>query len=504
MAIKSITQRWALNTLSVVFVAIVIICALLSYFMRNFYYSGARQAITARANSVSGILIRLLDDDTVNFNAELRSMIENSEEKNKMEITAIDHNGDVALSSSGFSYAKQDEMPDYYDAMVSPDGMGQYVGRNSAGENIMAVTLMIPYINAEYSAIRYVVSMEAIDKLLLLYFFISGLVGLGILGLVLISGLYFVKSIVIPVREVGAAARRFASGDMSTRITKKSDDELGELSDIINFMADELSHSEDLKNEFISSVSHELRTPLTAIKGWSETLITTEQTDTKMMQKGMKVILNETERLTGMVEELLDFSRMQNGRLTIVKTTMDLLAELGDAVLMYAERARRDKIELLYDEPETVCYFFGDKNRLRQVFINIIDNALKYSDAGGKVSVELKEHDNMIDITVTDNGCGISREDLPKVKTKFYKANTTRRGSGIGLAIANELVLMHGGEIIVESELNVGTKVTIRLPANLKKGETRKTEISTPGEHAADERKRQYHEFDNDDFYGLN
>lgn len=486
MAIKSITQRWALNTLSVVFVAIVMICALLSYFMRNFYYSGAKQTITARANSVSGILMRILDDDTVNYNAELRYMVENSEEKDKMEITAIDHNGVAALSSSGFSYPKQEEMPDYREAVMSPSGTGQYMGRNSAGEKIMAVTVMIPYINAEFSAIRYAVSMEEIDKLLFIYMIVSALVGIGILGLVLISGLYFVKSIVIPVREVGAAASRFASGDMSIRITKKSDDELGELSDIINYMADEISHSEDLKNEFISSVSHELRTPLTAIKGWSETLVTTEQSDSVMMQKGMRVILSETERLTIMVEELLDFSRMQNGRLTIVKTTMDLFAELGDAVLMYAERARRDKIELIYDEPDTVCYFFGDKNRLRQVFINIIDNALKYSDAGGRVEVLLLEHDGMIEIKVIDNGCGIAAEDLPKVKTKFYKANTTRRGSGIGLAVANELVLMHDGEIIVESELEVGTEVTIRLPANLKKGEIRKTEISTPGEHSID------------------
>lgn len=485
MAIKSITQRWLLNSLSVVLIAVVIIAVALAFFMQNFYYTGAKQVISTRANSVTNILIRLFEDDTVNFNAELRGVIENSDEKNHMEITAIDHNGKIALSSSGFSYTKQEDMPDYSEAVTSSSGLGHYVGENAAGEKIMAVTVMIPYINAEYSAIRYVVSMEAIDRLLLVYILISLVVGIAILGFVMVSGSYFIKSIVIPVREVGAAARKFATGDMSTRIIKKSDDELGELCDIINFMADEISATEELKNEFISSVSHELRTPLTAIKGWGETLMTLPLEEKQTMKKGLRVITGETERLSLMVEELLDFSRMQNGRFTLVKTAIDILAELGDAVLMYTERARRDNIELIYNEPEMLPFFFGDKNRLRQVFINIIDNALKYSDAGDVVSIDASEAEGNIIITVADTGCGISRSDLPKIKTKFYKANTTRRGSGIGLAVANEIVLMHDGSIEIESEPDVGTTVTIKFPVNLKKGENRKTEISTTVEFNA-------------------
>lgn len=481
MAIKSITQRWIVNTLSVILIAIIFIAVAFSFAIKNFYYSGVRQSVESRANVVSGILLRVSDDNTVNFNTELRNIVENSDEKDKFEITAIDHNGKVALSSSGFSYTKQDDMPDYRDAMKSSNGKGYYVGRNTAGEKIMAVTVMISNITAEYSAVRFVVSMEAIDRLLMVYMGVFGIVALVILSFVVISGLYFVKSIVIPVRDVGAAARKFATGDMSTRIIKKSDDELGELCDIINYMADEISNSEEVKNEFISSVSHELRTPLTAIKGWSETLMALENSDQDRatMEKGLRVIDTETERLSAMVEELLDFSRIQNGKLTLVKTPIDILAELGEAVLMYTERARRDQIALVYHEPEMVSPIFGDKNRLRQVFINVIDNALKYSDAGGTVTIDVKEVEGFVNIVVEDTGCGISREDLPKIKTKFYKANLTRRGSGIGLAVANEIVMLHDGEILVDSELDVGTVVTIRLPVNLKKGETRKTEIST-------------------------
>ena len=227
-------------------------------------------------------------------------------------------------------------------------------------------------------------------------------------------------------------------------------------------MADELSNTESMKNEFISSVSHELRTPLTAIKGWSETLYDIDDPET--IKKGMRVITHETERLSHMVEELLDFSRMQNGRFTLMKSTMDILAELGEAVLIFQERAYREKIKIVYYEPDMLPFVFGDKNRIRQVFINIIDNAIKYSDPDDIVTIDAYEENNYIHITVSDTGCGISEADLPKVKTKFYKANHSRRGSGIGLAVADEIINMHGGRLLLSSEQDVGTTVKISLP----------------------------------------
>ena len=328
----------------------------------------------------------------------------------------------------------------------------------------MAVTLTFSIVNSEISAIRFVVSLENVDAVIFQLIVGISIVAAAVLALVLISGLLFVKSIVRPVRDIGTAARQIAGGDFKSRIEKVSNDEVGELCETINFMADELENSEKMKNEFISSVSHELRTPLTAIKGWAETLIDTENYDLATMKKGMRVISAETERLSGMVEELLDFSRIQNGRFSLVFQKMDLLAELGEAVLMYAEKAKRDSIEIIYEEPEMLPVIYGDKNRLRQVFINVIDNAIKYSDPGGRVKIDAFARDENIMITVADSGCGISPEDLPMIKTKFFKANHTRRGSGIGLAVANEIISMHHGSIDIESTLNVGTTVIITIP----------------------------------------
>lgn len=474
MVIKSITQRWILNSLSVILIVVVLISIIVSIFMKNLYYTGAEQVITSRANSVSSLLIRMLDDDSMNFNSEIRNIVENSEDKDSMEITAIDHNGKIALSSSGFSYTNEESIQDYEIASTSLNGIGKYTGTNSSGEKIMAVTLMIPYINADYSAIRYVVSLEEIDRILLIYIIISIVVGLGILGFVIISGMYFIKSIVLPIREIGVVARKYATGDLSTRIEKKSNDELGELCDIINFMADEMKASEEMKNEFISSVSHELRTPLTAIKGWGETLMTFSETEDDTMKKGVRVITSETERLSLMVEELLDFSKIQSGKMQLVSANIDILAELEDVLIMYGERAKREGIELTYDDPNIMPFFYGDRNRLRQVFINIVDNGLKYSDTGGSVTVKATQDSDYIFISVKDTGVGIAVEDLPKLKTKFFKANTSRRGSGIGLAVANEIITMHGGEILIESTIDVGTTVTIKLPNNPKKNDSKK------------------------------
>ena len=121
-------------------------------------------------------------------------------------------------------------------------------------------------------------------------------------------------------------------------------------------------------------------------------------------------------------------------------------------------------ITLNYYEPEMLPFIYGDKNRLRQVFINIVDNAIKYSDSGDTVSVEAFEDERGVVIAISDTGIGIKQEDLPKVKTKFFKANHTRRGSGIGLAVANEIISLHGGTLDINSEEGVGTTVVIVLP----------------------------------------
>ena len=261
------------------------------------------------------------------------------------------------------------------------------------------------------------------------------------------------------------AARRIALGDYDSRIEKTYNDEIGELCDTINYMAEEISAAEQMKNDFISSVSHELRTPLTAIKGWSETL---QQPDVgeELTQKGLEVIAGEAERLSGIVEELLDFSRMQGGRMTFTFDKVDVLAELQEAVFLFRERARKEGVALQYVDSADLPPVIADRDRLKQVFINIIDNAIKYSDPGGKVRVEAARMGQHVQVVISDSGVGISPEDLPRVKSRFFKGDRSRPGSGIGLALADEIVRRHGGWIDIDSEPGVGTTVSVMLPVS--------------------------------------
>jgi len=326
----------------------------------------------------------------------------------------------------------------------------------------MAVSVILKTSGTPKNAIRIITSLDKIDGQIAAFTIAIGAGSILIILLLLILGMYFIKSIIQPIRKIGSNARKLATGDFSVRIEAEQDDEIGELCSVFNYMADELESSEHIKNEFISSVSHELRTPLTAIKGWSETI--TEIDDERMRKKGLGIITRETERLSAMVEELLDFSRMQNGKLSLQTSNIDIIAELADAVLMYGEKAKDDKITLDFEESEEIAIVNGDKNRLRQVFINIIDNAIKYTGAGGTVNVRFEKSNEHIVIYIADNGCGISKTDLPKIKNRFFKANNTVRGSGIGLAVADEIVKMHGGSLDISSELGKGTTVSITLP----------------------------------------
>jgi signal transduction histidine kinase len=454
------------NSFAVVAVVLLAIAIALFFVLRQYYYGAVSQLLHSEANTVAGILNRYYSVDP----NEIRRSIEEFNRKNHMELMAINSQGQVVLTSSGFSPYENYVLPDFHAAREH--GSGQYVGYFNNTEKYMAVTVMLEPSDradddSDYSAIRLVTSLEAVDAQIYSLTLFVGFLSIATLLLLLFLGLYFIRSIVSPLRQIGHSAKRLADGDFSARITEtRNEDEIGELCRVFNHMADELENSESLKNEFISSVSHELRTPLTAIKGWSETVL--DLRDDETTEKGMRVIIAEADRLTGMVEELLDFSRIQSGSLSLQMADLDIIEELSEAVLVCTERATREGITILLDSAAyNTQRVHGDKHRIRQVFLNIIDNAIKYSERDSFVKIDAEVHgghNKRIVISITDYGCGISAADLPKVKLKFFKANNTRRGSGIGLAVADEIVSLHGGKLDIKSGTGKGTSVRITLP----------------------------------------
>ncbi len=467
MAVKKITKRWLFNSLGVILVILIALEVVISFSVKNYFYQSVERIVYSQGETVSGLLSKYDFESDGDYEAYFRNIVTSFEKRNIMELMAINSEGEVILTSSGFLPESDSLTPDYYEALESVNKSAKYIG-DLGDEKVLSVTVAVENGTESFSSFRLVTSLENTDRQIIMAIIGTSLVGIAIIFFVVVSGSYFINSIVNPVGQIGTAAKKIAEGNFNTRLEKKTDDEIGELCETINDMAEELGATEKMKNDFISSVSHELRTPLTAIKGWAEMLEDSSKDnsiDNATLQRGMGVIIGETERLSVMVEELLDFSRLQSGRMILQPMKLDIIAELSEAVLTFEQRAIREKKELIYEESEDIIPVMADKNRIRQVFVNVIDNAIKYSDEGDSVTISAaRAGDGFVDIVIADTGIGIPADQLEKVKTKFFKGNATRRGSGIGLAVVDEIVKMHGGEILLASVEGKGTTVTVRLP----------------------------------------
>lgn len=463
--IRGIRKRWLLNSIGVVL--LILALALGSFFaaLWNYYYSSTANDLTGRASSAAG---SFRSYTRTQYWAAAQQAVSSYEEKNNLELQFLDATGAVVYSGNDLTTGATPDTEDIRGALENQITT-HWMGRDpSTKERILAASSPVVYQGVTVGVVRYVTSLSAIDRQFIFSMAVITAIAMAIFAMVYFSNLYFVRSIVEPLASITETARLIADGSYGVQIEKKFDDEIGDLTDTINDMSMKIKQSEKTQSEFISSVSHELRTPLTAIKGWAETMQGGGMDD-ETFDKGMSVIIRESERLSGIVEELLDFSRMQSGRMTLTMDKIDILAELGEAVYMFSERAKSEHKYLLYEEPRMLSPVLGDINRLRQVFVNILDNALKYTDEGGTISVVASEENGYIRVAISDNGCGIPPEHLPNVKKKFYKANQTVRGSGIGLALADEIMRLHSGSLEIESHENVGTVVTIRIPAFLEK-----------------------------------
>ena len=286
--------------------------------IKKYYYDYAEQKLNSIATN-NTYIIQSMASSSKMLNAEIRNLIEKFPTSDKISVFGLDFYGNIVASSNGILTTYSSDPAAYKNSISYSQ---PYVLRTEyfkSGEHVMTYTKAISTINNEFSAILYMVSLRDIDSLIANLTMTSIIISLIILTLVFISGIFFVNSFVKPVREINSVIKKIAAGNKNVRINKKSNYEIEELCKSINYMADELANSEYIKNEFISSISHELRTPLTAIQGWSETILDTSYNDKETINKGMIVISKETSRLADMVEDLLDFSRIQNDRFQLNK-----------------------------------------------------------------------------------------------------------------------------------------------------------------------------------------
>ena len=465
--IKGLRRRWLINTVGVL-TALGLVCVLaVTAVFAAYYYSSMESDMRYRARTTTEFFADYLNQSYNEYYQSCITYAQTFEDKNDIELQFINAQGGIVASSHG-SWAGPSPTTSDISNAISKRIIDKYVGANpSTGERIMAVSSPMIYSNGEViGVLRYVTSTSVMDMQIAYIAGISLLALLLVLAVVLISSNYYIHSILLPLGEIIDKAKKITNGSYGIQIQTSYDDEIGELADTINEMSIKINQNEKMQSEFISSLSHELRTPLTAITGWSETLLSSDDLaiDTR---RGMKIIHREAGRFTDMVLELLDFTRIQDGRMTLNMELTDIRSEFEDTIYMYGSRLAQDGIKLEYeytddDIPEISC----DPKRLRQVFLNILDNAAKHGSDGKRIDARMEYKKDTVIVKIRDYGPGIPEDELPLVKKKFYKGSAKARGSGIGLAVCDEIVQMHGGNLTLENAQGGGTLVTVKLPAS--------------------------------------
>lgn len=230
----------------------------------------------------------------------------------------------------------------------------------------------------------------------------------------------------------------------------------------------ELKYLELMRKDFVANVSHELKTPITSIKGFSETLLDGAMYDKKALHSFLSIILKESERLQSLLQDLLDLSKIEHDEFGLTKQRFSIQKLLHEIYLLLKERAIEKQIKLSFQPNETAITIYGDIHRLKQVFINLISNAVSYTPPQGEIVIALNESKQNVIIQISDTGIGMKAEELPRIFERFYRVDKARSrdsgGTGLGLAIVKHLVEAHDGEITVESEWGVGTTFTVKLP----------------------------------------
>lgn len=459
---KGITKRVVLSYFLIIFLTVAVLEIFLITAIKRYYYTNMQNLISNQLMSSADFYNNYFSSSSLEKNVQDNADIfwKNTD----AEVQIIDKNKKMLMDSIGNFTEKPVNDNDVNEAL---DGtLGVYITNDkNNGDKMMYVSYPLKSIDQIEGVLRFAVSLSGIDKTvsrITNIFIIIGTIVIILSGLI---SILLSNSIVKPLKQVTSAAKKIASGRFTEKLNIERNDEIGELSATFNFMAEEILKNDKLKNEFIASVSHELRTPLTSIKGWAATIKAGDLENKAEILDGLDIIEKESDRLTLLVEELLDFSRLISGKISLSKDYMDINNNLRYIEKQFMPRAARQNINFIVETEEALPLFYGDSNRINQVIINVLDNAFKFTREDGVVELSAYKKQNNIIIKVRDTGIGIPKEDLPFVTEKFFKGKSNLSKNGLGLSISKEIITLHHGTIEIFSENEKGTEVYITLPA---------------------------------------
>jgi signal transduction histidine kinase len=442
-------------------VTVLILEGLFAVAISEYYIGGVERILVNQAETSATFFNRYADAGDIYKKSNY--IFENLDIDEAALIEVVDMQGRVVIDSTGSS---TENVINTFDVTQALRGQSEvWRGRSDLNEPIVAVSAPIYDGTSVVGALRYVSSLAPTYQVLGQFFAMLFLFGFGIIAVAFLYGRAMAQRILEPVQELVRVTEEVAQGNYKVTAIKYHNDEIGQLVDAVNIMTKEITRADQAKSEFISSISHELRTPLAAIKGWAETMQDMKD-DIEVVEEGLSIVSKETDRLIILVNDLLDFSRLQAHRIELKKEEFSISDLLENIIGQFTVRCQQEhiKMTLLTDNQEN--WVFADYNRLKQVLINIVDNAMKFTVGRPEAEIRISSQvlDDQIIVIIEDNGSGISPEDLQRVKEKFYKGSSNKSGTGLGLSIASEIMELHGGKMLIDSTMNVGTKVVLVMP----------------------------------------
>jgi len=434
----------------------------LVFIIRQNYYGNAEEILEREAQSAANSYDRY-PANSLQKNAKI--LLENTIRDVDAQVQVINSEGIVLADSELDELVGQKlNLPDVENSLKDKT-MSKWIGKvSSTDEPIISVSYPLKSGNEVIGVLRLVSTLSRVNNEIFKIVLFFAVISFVVLSIVLVLGYFLSSTITGPVKEITVAAEKMARGELDVRVPKRYDDEVGKLAVTLNYMAKEIADHQKTKDDLIASISHELRTPLTSIKGWAATLNSGSFTDINEIREGLGIIENETDRLAFLANELLDYTKLSTKNVSIGLDIVDVGEFLCEIRNQMNPRAQRHSIDLKLELEDDLAFIKADRNRLKQVMINILDNSLKYTQEGGFIKISSQSQRDEILISIEDSGIGIPEEDLPRIKEKYYKVSTSFSGNGLGLSICDEIISLHNGRLEISSIYGEGTRVDIYLP----------------------------------------
>jgi signal transduction histidine kinase len=467
------TIRWRLIASSLLAIGIPLIA--FTFFVASllwrFYLGELERDLQTRAHVIADSVTPALSPSSTGNTLALSPIIDRWRRYSDMRVTVVDRQGIIraaTLQEDVGTPLDEKRRPGLRAALGGQTNSTVWKNPRFGYEDTMYVNVPVQRAGRGVGAVRVAYTLTQVQQSVrrIQVTLLAAVTAYG--GVIILLTLWLAGTMARPLETLTRGAQRLAAGELDHRVRIEGTREVTQLAATLNQMTERLQRLEGMRKQYVSNVSHELRTPLAAIRAMAETLLEHGESDPALRDRYLPRIISQTERLARLASQLLDLAQIESGDLVSSFAPVPLASVVDEVVNTSAGEAAAKGIRLTTDIPDTLPPVCGDRDRLVQVFLNLVDNAIRHTPSGGGVKVAAHRQGDRLAVSMTDTGQGIASEHLPHIFERFYRVDPARTrqsgGTGLGLSIVRQIVEAHGGTIEVTSAVNEGTCFTVVLP----------------------------------------